>query len=51
MKSRLKSEMKWKYGRKVSWIVKKYGKYGRKVGWIVKRYGNGMENLEEKYVE
>jgi hypothetical protein len=22
-----------KYGRKVSWIVKRYGKWGRKVGW------------------
>ena len=33
--------MKWygKYGRKVSWIVKREGKYGRKVGWNVKRYG------------
>jgi hypothetical protein len=27
-----------KYGRKTSWIVKRYQKYGRKVGWIVKRY-------------
>ena len=33
--------MKWygKYGRKVSWIVKRYGN-GRKVSRIVKRYGN-----------
>ena len=30
----------WKYGRKVGWIVKRYGNYGRKVSWIVKRYGN-----------
>jgi hypothetical protein len=30
--------MKWfgKYGRKVSWTVKRYGKCGREVGWIVK---------------
>ena len=27
-----------KYGRKVSWKVKRYGKYGRKVSWIVKWY-------------
>ena len=27
------------YGRKASWIVKRYGKYGRKVSWIVKWYG------------
>ena len=51
--------MKWygKYGRKVSWIVKRYEKYGRKVSWKVKRYGkygrkveklNDMENMEEK---
>jgi hypothetical protein len=31
-KSRLNSEMIWK-------IVKWYGKYGRKVNWIVKRFG------------
>jgi hypothetical protein len=48
-----------KYGRKVSWIVKKYEKYGRKYGrkasWIVKLFGkygrklwNDMENMEEK---
>jgi hypothetical protein len=45
--------VKWfgKYGRKVSWIVERFGKYGRKEIWIVKKYGNGMENLEEKYVE
>jgi hypothetical protein len=36
-----------KYGRKVSWIVKRYGNYGRKVSWIVKWYGN----YGEKYVE
>ena len=29
----------WKYGRKVSWIVKWFGKYGRKVSLLVKRYG------------
>jgi hypothetical protein len=22
-----------KYGRKIGWIVKRYGKYGRKVSW------------------
>ena len=50
--------MKWygKYGRKVSWNVKRYGKCGRKVGWNVKWYGkygrkvvdirNNMENME-----
>jgi hypothetical protein len=27
-----------KYGRNVSWIVKKYEKYGRKTSWKVKRY-------------
>ena len=34
--------MKWhgKYGRKVSWIVKRFGKYRRKL-W------NDMENMEE----
>ena len=43
-----------KYGRKVGWIVKRYGKYGRKVGWIVKvywKYGSklrkDMKNTEE----
>ena len=46
------------YGRKVSWIVKRYGRkasrivirygqYGRKVSWIV----NDLENMEEKSVE
>jgi hypothetical protein len=25
-----------KYGRKVSWIVKRYRKYGRIVSWTVK---------------
>ena len=36
-----KTIVKWygKYGRKVSWNVKRYGKYRRKVGWIVKWYG------------
>ena len=37
-----------KYGRKVSWIVNRFGgKYGRKLSWIAKRYGN----MEEKSVE
>jgi hypothetical protein len=27
------------YGRKASWIVKRYEKYGRNPSWIVKRYG------------
>ena len=31
----------WKYGRKVSWMVKWYGKYRRKL-W------NDMDNMEEK---
>jgi hypothetical protein len=30
-----------KYGRKESWIVKRFGKYGRKL-W------NDIENMEEK---
>jgi hypothetical protein len=30
-----------KYGRKASWIVKRFGKYSRKL-W------NDMENIEEK---
>ena len=47
----------WKCGRKVGWIVKRYGnygrsklnsekiwKYGRKVSWIVKRYGKYGRN-------
>jgi hypothetical protein len=29
-KSKMKCEMKWKYERKVSWIVKRFGKYRRK---------------------
>jgi hypothetical protein len=36
--------------------VKRYGKCGRKVGWIVKRFGkhrrklwNDMENMEEMW--
>jgi hypothetical protein len=33
-----------KYGRKPSWIVKRYGKYGRKPSWIVKRYGKYRRN-------
>jgi hypothetical protein len=52
--------MKWygKYGRKVSWIVKRYEKYGRKPSWIVLRFGkyrrklwNDMTNMEETQVE
>ena len=46
------------YGRKASWIVKRYEKYGRKVGWIVKVYwkygrklGKDMKNMEERQVE
>ena len=32
--------MKWfrKYGRKVGWIVERFGKYEIKVSWIVKWY-------------
>ena len=44
-----------KYGRKASWIVKRYEKYGRNPRWIVKRFGeygrklwNDVENIEEK---
>ena len=37
-------EMIWKYGRKPSWIVIRYGKYRRKL-W------NDMENNEETQVE
>ena len=52
--------MKWfrKYGRKVGWIVERFGKYGRKVSWIVKWYGKfgkyrrklwkDTKNMEEK---
>jgi hypothetical protein len=49
--------VKWygKYGRKISWKVKRNGKYRRKASWIVKRFGkysrklwNDMENIEEK---
>jgi hypothetical protein len=44
------------YGRKASWIVKRYGKCGRKVGWIVKRFvkyrrklWNDMEHMDEMW--
>jgi hypothetical protein len=47
-----------RYGRKVSWIVKRYGNYGRKISWIVKWFGKyrkkevelwkDMEIMEEK---
>ena len=33
------SEMIWKYGKKASRIVKRFGKYRRKVSRIVNRYG------------
>jgi hypothetical protein len=36
-----------KYGRKPSWIVKRYVNYGWKLSWIVKWY----ENMEETQVE
>jgi hypothetical protein len=41
--------MKWygKYGRKVSWKVKRYENYGRKVSWK----GKDIGNMEEQYVE
>jgi hypothetical protein len=46
-----------KYGRKVSWIVKRYGKYWRNPSRIVIRFGkyrrklwNDMKNEEEKYI-
>jgi hypothetical protein len=53
-------EREGKYGRKVSWIVKKIckiqkKKYGRNPSWILKRFGKyrrklwkDMENAEEK---
>ena len=45
--------MKWygKYGRKVSWIVKRFGKHRRKL-WNamenMEEMWNDMENMEEK---
>ena len=43
--------MKWygKYGRKVSWIVKRYRKYGRKVRWIETGYGKYGRMEVEKW--
>jgi hypothetical protein len=37
--------VKWygKYGRKLTWIVKRYEKYGRNPSWIMKSYGNTEE--------
>ena len=45
--SKLNSDKIWQYGRKASWIVKRYEKYGRNPSWKVKRYGN----MEERQVE
>jgi hypothetical protein len=36
-----KKILKW-YGRKVSWILKRFGNYGRKANWKIKRF--------EKYI-
>jgi hypothetical protein len=43
--------VKWygKYGRKVSWIVKRYRKYGRKVRWIETGYGKYGRMEVEKW--
>jgi hypothetical protein len=40
--------VKWfgQYGRKASWIVKRYERYGRNQSWIVKRYVNNMEETQ-----
>ena len=38
-----------KYGRKSSWIVKRYEKYGRKVGWIVKWYGKYRRKVNAEW--
>jgi hypothetical protein len=47
-----------KYGRNVSWIVKRLGKCIWKVSWIVKRFRKykrklwkDMELMKEKWVE
>jgi hypothetical protein len=51
-----KKIVKWygKYGRKVSWMVKRFGKHSRKL-WNdmenMEEMGNDMENMEEKSVE
>ena len=45
-KSKLNSDNKGKYGRRVSRIGIRYGKYGRKASWIVKWYKNMEENCE-----
>jgi hypothetical protein len=34
-----------KYRKKASWIVIRYGQYGRKVSWIAKRYGKNSCEL------
>jgi hypothetical protein len=40
--NKLNSEMPWKYGRKASRIVIRYGQYGRKVAaWRRRREGGG----------
>jgi hypothetical protein len=33
------------HGRKVSWIVKRFGQYERKASWIVKRYESYGGNM------
>ena len=48
-KSRLNSEMIWKIWKKIG---KRYEKYGRKISWRVKRYGKyDMGNMEQRQVE
>jgi hypothetical protein len=43
----LNSEMIGKIGKKSKLNAEKYGNYGRKVCWIVKRYGKMEENYVE----
>jgi hypothetical protein len=54
-KSPLNSEKIWKIQKKSKLNREKYGTCGRKVSWIVKRFGkyrrilwNEVENMEEK---
>jgi hypothetical protein len=50
--SRLNSEKIKKYGRKINWIVIRYGKYGGNASWILKRdgnYGRKVSRIENRY--
>ena len=54
--SKLNSELIWKIQKKSKSNSEKFGKYGRKWSWIVKRYekkygGKDIKNMEEKNVE